>query len=120
MRLIYTTKTWLPIAVGCCQEVLLCLTETGAGKTEGDVAYVAATVENATRNLSPLGHCPCAPNARCDDMYQYQLTISDDLLTEDLLCEDIASLSVDTCVFNTLLDLITALDARVVALEEAP
>jgi len=119
MRLIYTTKTWLPIAVGCCQEVLLCLTEDGAEKTEGDVAYVAATVENATRTLGSAGHCPCAPNPRCDDLYQYQITIDDDLLTADLLCEDIASLSVDTCVFNTLLALIDALEVRVAAAEEA-
>ena len=117
MKLNYTTKTWIPVTTGCCQEVVLCLTDEAASKVEAGTSYVVGTIQNTGRKLGMHDGCLPFENPRCVDMFQYQIDVSDDLLSSDLTCADIVSVFTDPCVFEKLTELIADLEARLAVVE---
>lgn len=80
----WTTKKYVPIATGCCDSVVICLTEDCLDKTLDGLGIVEATIENAGRNLSPGSRATLFQNPRCDDLFQYSLKYDDAQMALDI------------------------------------
>ena len=104
VKLNVSSKVIHPIAIGCCQEVVLCLTDAAKTKTVDDSGLVYGTLENTGRRLSPSKNSNPINNVRCMDVYQYVVTYDDDQIDEEatLYCSDISVIDPYACVVRRL------------------
>ena len=110
-KLIISTPSLLPIPVGCCSSVVLCLAPSWADKTVSGYAFLDAEIAASGRPLSPQG----SSNPRCVDVYQYTVLYDDAQLNIDpetsnpytVTCSDV-SIFPYACVIGNLLTGINA------------
>lgn len=114
----YLSKVYIPVAPGCCSEVILCLAEEWASRTDNGLTLVTATIENTGRYLGTAGKAmpPHFENPRCADEYQYAFTVDDSQWGNDpgtgqpwiLSCDDIREVNPYACSINALIAAILA------------
>ena len=68
----------LPVAIGCCKAMLICLGEGWEDKTVSGRAVVVASLNNTFRRLGYGEYMLPYRNVRCSPTLQYSLTIDDD------------------------------------------
>lgn len=119
VKLNVPSKVKLPIAIGCCADVLLCLSSSWEGSLISGIDLLPATIDNTGRSLSPD---PAIMNVRCNDVYQYAVSYDNTLVSIDqrtgepyeILCSDIIEIFPYACVGNTIIDYIDVLPDWVV------
>lgn len=115
----FPSKVKLPIAIGCCSDVLICLSSDWEGSLVSGIDLLPATVNNTGRDLS---YDYPTNNVRCNDVYQYSISYDDTLVSVDaqtqepyvITCSDIVEIFPYACVGNTIIDYIDALPDWVV------
>lgn len=113
----YKSSVYIPVGLGCCEDVYLCLTEAGAAKTTDGNTLQAATISEGRY----LGHggqprLVSFENPRCEDLYQYTISYDDSILArEDLLtCADISEVFPYACTAASIINSINTLPDWVV------
>lgn len=102
----YQSSVYIPVAPGCCSEVILCLDASWAEKTVSGSQLVVATIQNSGRRL--YGEDDPIRNVRCVKVYQYTLKI--DLTQfereEAPTCADINEIMPYSCTVQSILSII--------------
>lgn len=117
----FNTTKYIPISPGCCELVYFCLPEEWKDKTSTGLAFLVATVNNNGRYLGGYQDADFE-NPRCQDKYQYHVTIDDSQFLVDpetelpyeITCEDLQEIFPYPCSLANIIDAILTLPDWVV------
>ena len=100
----FISKVFIPVHP--CQEVVLCLPDLWAARTDSGFPWIYGTIGNSGRFLGSSGRPfpPAFENVRDLDLYEYQISFDDTQFNGDftLTCADITEVSPYACIIRKI------------------